>query len=42
MKKHAWMAGSQEEYAKLKLSGEKVEPWEDGIRTNGAKGSYEW
>jgi len=29
-------------YEKLGLSPARVEPWEDGMRTTGAAGSYEW
>lgn len=33
---------SDDDYQKLGLSRSQVEPWEDGIRTTGGKGSYEW
>ncbi len=33
---------SEAEYASLGLSESTIEPWEDGMRTTGAKGSYEW
>lgn len=42
MAKHAWMAESADEYKSLNLSQKKVALWEDGLRTNGEKGSYEW
>jgi hypothetical protein len=34
--------GGEAEYARLGLSKAGVEPWEDGIRTSGGKGSFEW
>jgi len=33
---------SAESYRKLGLSPAGVEPWEDGMRTSGEKGTYEW
>ncbi len=38
----AYTAGSPEEHAALGLSVSAVEPWEDGARTSGARGTYEW
>jgi predicted secreted hydrolase len=35
-------AGSAEEFQSLGLSASAVEPWEDGARTSGARGTYEW
>ena len=29
-------------YQKLGLTRNKVEIWEDGMRTDGSKGTYEW
>ena len=29
-------------YNKLGLTRNKVEIWEDGMRTDGSKGTYEW
>ncbi len=31
-----------EAYRKLGLNRERVEPWEDGLRTDGSRGTYEW
>ena len=41
MSKHAWMASSQEEYKRYNLN-EIPQIWEDGLRIDGSKGSYEW
>jgi len=41
-KKLAYIASSDEDYLKLNLKKNKVEPWEDAMRTNGESGSYEW
>lgn len=41
MSKHAWLAKSSKEYAKYSLTNIPV-TWEDGLRTDGSKGSYEW
>jgi predicted secreted hydrolase len=38
----AHTAGSPEEFARLGLSPTQVEPWEDGARTDGGRGTYEW
>jgi hypothetical protein len=38
----AHTAGSPEEFVRLGLSPTRVEPWEDGARTNGGRGTYEW
>ena len=38
----AHTAGSPEEFARLGLSPTQVEPWEDGARTDGSRGTYEW
>ena len=38
----AHTAGSPEEFARLGLSPVRVEPWEDGARTDGGRGTYEW
>lgn len=42
MKKHAWIAKSPAEYVQLGLKKGTPAPWEDGLRTNGAAGNYEW
>ena len=42
MKKHAWLASTAGEYEKLGLKKGVPEHWEDGLRTDGSKGSYEW
>ncbi len=36
------IASSNQAYLDLNLKKEKVEIWEDGMRTNGGYGSYEW
>lgn len=41
MNKKAFIATEQSYYDKLGLKKE-VEPWEDGLRTNGKEGSFEW
>ena len=38
----AHTAGSPEEFARLGLSPTVIEPWEDGARTDGGRGTYEW
>ncbi len=38
----AHTAGSPAEFARLGLSASGVEPWEDGARTDGGRGTYEW
>jgi CrtC N-terminal lipocalin domain len=38
----AWLASSDAEYAELKLKKGVVEKWEDGMRTTGGSGNYEW
>ena len=41
--KAAYVAGSPSDFEKLNLKpGNIPEVWEDGTRTNGAKGTYEW
>ena len=42
MKKHAWLAKSANEYEMLGLKKGTPLPWEDGLRTDGKAGSYEW
>lgn len=42
MAKHAWMAASAAEYEAFGLTAGAPALWEDGLRTNGEKGSYEW
>ena len=39
---NAKLATTQEEYKKLGLRKGKPELWENGLRTNGDTGSYEW
>ncbi len=36
------LAASPQEYERLGIKKGQVEPWEDGIRTGGGKGTYEW
>lgn len=38
----AAVLSSTDEYKKLNIKKDKVEIWEDGIRTTGGKGTYEW
>ncbi len=38
----ARLAGRDSDYARLGLQRGRVEPWEDGMRTTGGPGSYEW
>jgi predicted secreted hydrolase len=38
----AFLAKSEADYARLGLKKEQIEPWEDGMRTHGGKGTYEW
>jgi hypothetical protein len=40
--KMAVMASSPEDYKRLGLSPTSIEPWEDGARTDGSAGTYEW
>ncbi len=35
-------ADRDEDYARLGLRRGRIEPWEDGMRTSGGRGSYEW
>ncbi len=36
------MAVASEEYQTLRLQRDRIEPWEDGLRTDTRPGSYEW
>ncbi len=38
----ARLADRDDDYARLGLKRGQVEPWEDGMRTSGGRGSYEW
>src|SRR5690242_7273200 len=38
----AYLASSPEDYARLHLKKDEIELWEDGMRTDGSKGTYEW
>jgi hypothetical protein len=38
----ARLADRDEDYVRLGLQRDRVEPWEDGMRTSGGPGSYEW
>jgi hypothetical protein len=38
----AYAAASVDSYSRLGLSPSHIEPWEDGMRTTGGPGSYEW
>ena len=36
------MADRAEDYQRLGLNRDEIEPWEDGLRTHGGRGTYEW
>jgi hypothetical protein len=38
----AHTGSSPEEFVRLGLSSTSIEPWEDGARTSGGRGTYEW
>src|SRR5215207_10017831 len=38
----AHLAAIPEDCARLKLTKNQIQPWEDGMRTDGGKGTYEW
>ncbi len=38
----ARLADRDEDYVRLGLQRDRIEPWEDGMRTSGGPGSYEW
>jgi hypothetical protein len=38
----ATLGASDQHYRRLGLSRNHIEPWEDGMRTDGGKGTYEW
>ncbi|MEN6313623.1 MAG: hypothetical protein ABFD25_05175 [Clostridiaceae bacterium] len=38
----AFIASTPNYYQKLGILESHIEPWEDGMRTDGSKGSYEW
>ena len=38
----ASLAPSTTQYEKLGIDPPRVEPWEDGCRTDGSPGTYEW
>ena len=40
--KLARLADRDDDYARLGLTRGQVAPWEDGMRTSGGRGSYEW
>ncbi len=42
MKRHAWLVNDGDEYDLLGVEKGSPKMWEDGLRTNGAKGTYEW
>lgn len=42
MKKTTYLAKSENDYKHLNLKQGKPEPWEDGMRSSGGKGDYEW
>lgn len=41
-RKFVRLADQEEDYTRLGLKPAQVEPWEDGMRTSGNPGSYEW
>ncbi|MEV0119494.1 lipocalin-like domain-containing protein [Streptomyces sp. NPDC050844] len=38
----ARMAGTLEDYERLGTEPDTIKPWEDGLRTDGSAGTYEW
>jgi CrtC N-terminal lipocalin domain len=38
----ARLAGTPDDYARLGIEPREIKPWEDGMRTKGARGTYEW
>jgi len=38
----ARMAGTADDYARIGISPHEIEPWEDGFRTKGVRGTFEW
>ena len=42
MKRLTYLAASEEDYRNLNLKKGDPEVWEDGMRTHGGKGTYEW
>jgi hypothetical protein len=38
----ATLGATDEHYRRLGLSRDPIAPWEDGMRTDGSKGTYEW
>jgi hypothetical protein len=36
------LASTPDDYARLGLEPGSIKPWEDGVRTDGARGTYEW
>src|SRR5438046_7639060 len=36
------LAASVQEYERLGMKKEYIEPWEDALRTHGRRGTYEW
>jgi hypothetical protein len=38
----ARLAGTPDDYARLGIDPREIKPWEDGMRTKGARGTYEW
>src|SRR5438552_14538967 len=38
----ATLGASDEHYRRLGVSRNHIEPWEDGMRTDGGRGTYEW
>lgn len=42
MERLSYLAKTEKDYQTLNLLKDVAEPWEDGMRTHGGKGSYEW
>ena len=38
----ARLAGTADDYARIGISPNEIKPWEDGFRTQGARGTFEW
>lgn len=41
-KQTAFLCRSQADYERLNLQRKTIAPWEDGVRTTGKRGEYEW
>jgi hypothetical protein len=39
---HARLGSTAADYERIGLKQDHIEPWEDGARTDGSAGTYEW